>query len=293
MSTSSLRGLTYAACGFALLSCGDAVIKSMAGQWPGTAVAALRYSFGAIGLAGLLWMKEGRTGFRVPMLPVQIGRAASVAFASICFFLGIFLMPLAEATVIQFIIPLLTAILSAIFLKESAPKEAWVATGLAFAGVLIVLRPNMATLGPAALLPLFGAFGMASMMLFNRKAAGAASVVAMQFMISALALPFMIGAAIAGHFSGIPALALSVPAASVVAKCAIVAVSATCAHTLIYVATTRASAAAIAPMIYVQLLVAISLGAIFFDNRPDAATFAGAALVIGGGLYLWNSQRAR
>ncbi len=293
MSSSSLRGLIYAASGFALLSCGDAVVKSMAGQWPGTAVAALRYSFGAVGLAGLLWMTEGRAGFRVPMLPVQIGRAVSVSFASICFFLGIFLMPLAEATVIQFITPMLTALLSAIFLKEAAPRQAWVATALAFAGVLVVLRPDVGTLGMAALLPLFAAFGMACLMLFNRKSSGVASVLAMQFLISAFATPFLIGAAIAGHYSGIPALALSVPRVSVILRCALVGVSASGAHALIYMATTRASAAVVAPMVYIQLLVAVTLGALFFGNRPDAATFAGAALVISGGLYLWNSQRVR
>jgi drug/metabolite transporter (DMT)-like permease len=293
MSASPIRGLAYAACGFALLSCGDAVIKSIAGHWPGTAVAALRYSFGAMGLGVLLWMTEGRAGFRVPMLPVQIGRAVSVSFASICFFLGIFLMPLAEATVIQFIVPMLTALLSAIFLKEAAPKQAWVATALAFAGVLVVLRPNIATLGLAALLPLCAAFGMACLMLFNRKAAGVASVLAMQFLISAFATPFLIGAAIAGHFSGIPALAVTMPSASIILRCAIVGVSASGAHALIYMATTRASAAVIAPMVYIQLLVAVTLGAIFFGNRPDGGTFAGATLVIGGGLYLWHSQRVR
>ena len=64
MTSSSARsGLLYALCGFALLSIGDAVIKSIAGAWPGTAVAALRYSIGAIGLGALLLLKEGRQGF--------------------------------------------------------------------------------------------------------------------------------------------------------------------------------------------------------------------------------------
>jgi hypothetical protein len=49
-------------CGFALLSIGDAVIKSIAGAWPGTAVASLRYSIGAIGLGTLLFLKEGWRG---------------------------------------------------------------------------------------------------------------------------------------------------------------------------------------------------------------------------------------
>jgi hypothetical protein len=52
--------------GFALLSCGDAVIKSIAGAWPGSAVAALRYTIGATGLGILLLVKEGKSGFALP-----------------------------------------------------------------------------------------------------------------------------------------------------------------------------------------------------------------------------------
>ena len=44
--------LLLALSGFATLSIGDALVKTMAGQWPGTAIAALRFSYGALFLAG-------------------------------------------------------------------------------------------------------------------------------------------------------------------------------------------------------------------------------------------------
>ena len=46
-------------------------------------------------------------------------------------------------------------------------------------------------------------------------------------------------------------------------------------------------------MTYVQQLVAAGLGWAWFGNTPDAATFAGAALIIGGGLLLWRAQRPK
>jgi hypothetical protein len=48
------QGLLLALAGFALMTVGDTVIKTIAGAWPGTAVALTRYSIGAAGLA-LLW----------------------------------------------------------------------------------------------------------------------------------------------------------------------------------------------------------------------------------------------
>ncbi len=148
MTSSSARsGLLYALCGFALLSIGDAVIKSIAGAWPGTAVAALRYSIGAIGLGALLFLKEGRQGFAMPLPKLQWLRGFSVAMATICFFSSIFLMPLADATAIGFTSPMITAIFSAIFLHERTHATKWIAIFVAFGGVLMIMRPNVMELG--------------------------------------------------------------------------------------------------------------------------------------------------
>lgn len=288
---SPATGLLIALAGFAFLSVGDGIIKSIAGEWPGTAVAALRYTLGAAGLLGVLLAVEGRRGLRMPMPWAQLGRGTAVAFATLAFFSAIFLMPLADATAVQFTSPMLTALFSALILAERMPRAAWAATMLAFGGVLLVLRPNVADLGSAILLPIGAAVGLSLMMVFNRMVAGAGSALLMQFLISAIAAPFLIGAAVVGHFSGVEALRVPVPDWTIVARCALVAVTASASHWLIYLATTRASAAVTAPMVYVQLLIAVAIGILFYGDYPDPLALGGAALIIGAGLWLWNHQR--
>jgi drug/metabolite transporter (DMT)-like permease len=285
-------GLLFALCGFALLSCGDAVIKSIAGAWPGTAVAALRYSIGACGLGIFLLIKEGPSGFSVPRPDIQLLRGAAVAAATILFFSSIFLMPLAEATAIGFTTPMITAILSAIFLKERTRPATWIASLAAFGGVLIILRPNIAELGWVAFMPLAAAMCMAMVMMGNRAVSTAGSPLLMQFLIASIAVPFVAGAAVIGHFSGFPPLHVGVPDWTIIAKCCVVAVSASFAHWLIYMGTTRASAADIAPMTYVQLLIAMVLGIIIFGDWPDLTSLAGSAIIVGAGLFLWNQKPA-
>lgn len=292
MTSSSARsGLLYALCGFALLAMGDAVIKSIAGAWPGTAVAALRYAIGAIGLGTLLFLKEGRKGFALPMPKVQLLRGFSVALATICFFSAIFLMPLADATAIGFTSPMITVIFSAIFLNERTRATKWLAIVIAFGGVLLIMRPNVAELGWVALLPLVAAMSMALVMMGNRVVAGAGSPLLMQFLVASVAMPFILSAAFIGHFSGVPALHIGVPDWTIIARCMLVAVTASCAHWLIFMATTRASAAEIAPMTYVQLLIAIGLGIILFGDWPDLTSLAGAVIIIASGLILWSGSR--
>jgi drug/metabolite transporter (DMT)-like permease len=290
-SSSARSGLLYALCGFALLSIGDAVIKSIAGAWPGTAVAALRYSIGAIGLGTLLFLKEGRQGFAMPLPKLQWLRGFSVAMATICFFSSIFLMPLADATAIGFTSPMITAIFSAIFLHERTHATKWIAIFVAFGGVLMIMRPNVMELGWVALLPLAAAMSMAFMIIGNRAVAGTGSPLLMQFLVASLAVPFILGAAFIGHFSGLEALHVGVPDWTIIARCTLVAVTASFAHWLIYMATTRASAAEIAPMTYVQLLIAVGLGIILFGDWPDLTSLAGAGIIVASGLILWRGSR--
>jgi drug/metabolite transporter (DMT)-like permease len=288
-----LRGMAYALAGFSMLSVGDAVVKTMAGQWPGTGIAALRYSFAALGLAAILWRLEGRAGFALQKPAAQIGRAVAVGLSTVCFFLAVALMPLSDATTITFTQPMFVALLSGLFLRERTPPILWLAIAIAFAGVLIVLRPNLAEVGAPGLLPVAAALCMATVIMLNRQVAGGGSILAMQFLISALATPVLILVAVLGHASGWSLLEIGMPAPSVIARCALVAVTATIAHMLIYRATTEATASEIAPMTYVQLIVAMSLGFALFGDTPDLVALGGAALVISGGLLLWNYQRNR
>lgn len=286
------HALILALAGFASLSIGDAVVKSLAGQWPGTAVSALRYMFGAAGLTVIVAVMHGRSGFVLPRPWVQLGRGAAVSVSTICFFMGVMAIPLADATAIQFTSPILTALLAPVVLKERTSTSAFVATLLAFAGVLIVLRPNVAELGLAALWPLGAAFGMSWVMMLNRKAAGVAPVMVMQALLAWFAAPILVASAALLAKAGGPAFAIGWPSLEVVVKCAAIALFATFGHSLIYAAIVRATAATVAPMTYVQLLIAAGLGWVLFGDSPDAGTFAGAALIIAGGLLLWRSQKA-
>lgn len=279
-------GIAFALAGFVILSCGDAVIKTMAGQWPPLAVAALRFSIGAALLSALLAIKEGRAAFRPQRPRVQLMRGVFLAMASLCFFSAIYVMPLAQATALVFLSPIITALLSGPLLKEKVPRKTWIASIIAFAGTLLVLRPNLADLGLIALLPLGSALSFSLMILANRLVAGQGSSLSMQVFAAAGAAPILIVCALLGNASGISALAFGWPDTSVIMRCLIVAITASTAHWLIYLGTTRAGAATIAPMTYAQLLVAIALGWGVFGERPDIVTMAGAIVIISAGILL-------
>ena len=291
MKHSPPSGLIYALAGFAALSLGDGVAKSIAGLWAPPAIAALRYTVGALALALLLWRSEGRAGFAMPQPWAQLWRGAAVSLATVSFFAGLKFLPLPTATALTFTSPMLTAWLAAPLLGEPVRRETWVASIAAFAGVLIVLRPNFAAAGWAVAFPLVTALGLALLMIGNRFVAGKASALAMQFFIAVMAAPILIAIALAFNFSGLAGTAIGWPSLRVALSCALVALLASTAHWLIYLGTTRTGAANVAPMTYIQLLFSIVLGWLFFEGHPDLLTLVGAAVIVGAGLYLWQSGR--
>jgi len=293
MQQNTRTGLLYALAGFALLSCGDAVIKTIAGQWSPVAVAALRFTMGAAGLSALLAWQEGPRAFRPTHPWLQLGRGFCMSMATIFFFSGIFVMPLAEATALIFVSPIIIAVLSGPLLGEKVPRATWIASALAFVGVIVVLRPNLAEVGWAALLPLGAASFFALMVIANRASAGQGSALSMQVFVAGWAAPILIGAATLGAVSGAERLAVGWPEWSVIARCAVVAVTASTAHWLIYQGTMRAGASSIAPTTYIQLLVAVIIGWWWFGDAPDAMTLVGAAIIIAAGLYLWRAGKAK
>ncbi len=286
-------GLLIAVLGFSTFSVGDTIIKTIGGAWPGIAVAALRFVIASLVLGTILAIREGRAGFVMPRPGIQIMRGFGLTLGTAAFFTALFLMPIAEATAIFFVSPMLTASFATLFLGEPARKSVWLATLLAFIGVLAIVRPNFADFGWAVLLPLTAALGMSMLVLGNRVVAGLASGLAMQFFAAAIAMVILCTGVLIAAVSGVGDLQIGWPDWTVVARCALVALTASCGHWLVYTATTRAGASVIAPMAYVQLLVAFTAGWLVFGDWPDAPSIAGAAMIVFAGLFLWRSGRAR
>lgn len=293
MHQSDRAGLLYALAGFCTLSIGDAIVKSMAGEWPAPAMAALRYVVGTALLVVVLSRHEGWRAAALPKDKVQWLRGLAISCSAIGMFFAVWLMPLAEATTIAFTQPMITAVLATVLLGERARRSTWVATLIAFVGVFIVLRPNFASAGWGSLFPLMGATGMSVTIIANRAVTGRAGVLAMQYYMSVTAMIILSVATVVAHFSGIETFRLTWPHWTIIARCAFMGLSATLAQMLIYMGTVKAGAGTIAPMTYGQLLMATGLGWMFFGDKPDALALLGAAIIIGAGLYLWRTGRMK
>ncbi|MBB3991558.1 DMT family transporter [Croceicoccus naphthovorans] len=170
-------------------------------------------------------------------------------------------------------------------------RQTWLANLGGFVGVAIVLRPNLMALGPVAILPLVSALGMSMLVIGNRLSAGSGSALAMQFQLAAPAAFFLALTALAGHLSGVETLHVGAPQGVAILAGVVVAIVATAGHWCIYFGTTRAGAATIAPMTYVQIVCAGVLGWLLFGDVPDLLALVGVAIIVASGLFLWRGRQ--
>ena len=101
-------------------------------------------------------------------LGIQFFRGSCVVIANISFFAGIAVLPLAEATAIFFISPILITIFSIVFLKESVGILRWSALIFGLLGVLLVIKPFGVSFRWEIIFPLTAALAYSSLQILTR-----------------------------------------------------------------------------------------------------------------------------
>jgi len=96
-------------------------------------------------------------------------RGALVIGANMTFFLGLFVLPLAEATALYFFAPLVMSLLAVPLLGEKLSVARLSAVLVGLAGVAIMVRPGGELFRLAALLPLASAFLYSMLQILTRR----------------------------------------------------------------------------------------------------------------------------
>jgi drug/metabolite transporter (DMT)-like permease len=107
-------------------------------------------------------LRGGWAAFRTHQFGWHAGRSVLQFAAQFAWVFGIATLPLAEITALEFTIPLWAAPIAILFLGERMAVHKWLALLLGFAGILIILRPGIAVVSPAALVVLAGCLAFAA-----------------------------------------------------------------------------------------------------------------------------------
>ena len=200
-------------------------------------------------------------------------------------------MPIPNALAIFFVEPLILTLMSAAILGAKLGWRRLAAVTVGLVGTLIVIRPNWAAFGPAAVYPLITAVCFAGYLLITRVMTQQGGRVALQFWIGVFAMGALAVVTLIGDHFGAPALVLSWPGQWELLLLACMGLLAAVSHQLIANAFARAEAGALAPLQYLEIFSAVLIGWFVFADFPDRLTWAGTAIIIGSGIYVFYRER--
>jgi drug/metabolite transporter (DMT)-like permease len=281
-----VAGMAYMLTGVAAFAIMDASLKWLTAFYPSAQVAALRglaalpvvfawalYAGGARQLTGIRW-------------PLHLVRGVLSVCMMIAFTFALKELSLAKAYALFFVAPLMIAMFSIFMLGERVQRTQWIAIIVGFAGVLIVLRPGavgFGLLGTAAVL--FTAFCYALSSVLVKIIGRTDSTQSMIFWMTCM---LAIGATLIALPNWQPIAREHFP------QVGAIAITGAIGQWGITEAFKRAPAASVAPLEYSGLAWVILIDLFVWSVKPEWQTLAGAAVIIGSGLYLlrFEAQRA-
>ena len=219
---------------------------------------------------------------------LQLVRSTLLCVSTLIFITALSSVPLTTATAISFTGPFIVTALAPLMLGEKVSATRWLAVAVGFIGAVVILRPGLGNVNPAAFLVFASAFCSALYQIMSRKLAAhdraetSITYIALAgFVLTSIPLPLVwktpnslvdvllfIGLGVFGGFG----------------------------HYFIVRAFEIAPAPFVSPFNYLGLIGAAALSVVVFGQFPDAWVWLGAAIIAGSGifiLYYEHRQRTR
>lgn len=227
-----------------------------------------------------------RPGLVITTRPLlQIGRSALLLLSTTMNFFALRYLQLDQALAILFSTPFIVAVLSGPMLGEWVGWRRWIAIGVGFVGVILVARPGAGGIHPAALLTVASAVCYSFYIISTRVLSRSDSTETTLFYSNLVGVVAMLPV--------MPFVWTTPASPLIVVLMVLIGVFGGVGHYLLIMAHRLAPAGVLAPFIYSQIVWTTSLGYLVFGDVPNHWTMAGAAIVIGSGLYLLYRERVR
>ena len=282
-------GLMLAFCVLAPLL--DACAKLATGTIPVGQITTARFVVQAalmIPIAVLMrldWRVSRRT------LALLLLRAVLLIVSTYFFVAATSVMPIADALAIVFVEPFILLLLGHLIFGNPVGPRRIAASVVGFMGALLVIQPSIANYGLVALLPLGTALLFALYMLVTQAVAVSLHPVMQQLHTSLIGAAICVPALILADGSGLPALDPVMPQGAAWIWLFGVGFWAAASHMCMTVALRYAPASTVAPLHYLEIVMAVFLGYVIFGDFPNTLTWAGIGVIVSSGLYVIHRER--
>ncbi len=272
-----LLGIALTVLAMALFSLKDVIVKIMSGTYSAVVFMWAQMMFASLLYVPIILIKYGPRSFWPGNPILQILRSTSLLTGMSMFYWAVSLVPLAEATAIAFVAPLVTTSLSPFMLGEKVGIRRWISVIAGFCGVLVVLRPDLGG-ERFGYIAAFGAgISIGIFYTFNRLLANREPPLR-NLMYSSVIAFILLTPLIFSVWVPIRQEDLLF----IIGFCAIAAMGQIC----LFNAFVFGEASILAPMTLSQIIFATLFGYLFFSDFPDVVSILGILIVVLSAAYI-------
>jgi len=265
----------------------NASAKELAQEMPPLLVSWGRWVVAVLLIAPCLWWRFGLAGMRTRDLKLHALRGLFHTPGYGLWYEAVAWLPLATMSALGFTGPIFVTLGAVIFLRETVHWRRWLAVGVGFAGMLVIVRPRAEGFHGAAWLVLLSALAYALMMLLARWMTRPQRP---HESTSSFVFYMLAGQAVAGWLVALGSWRS--PDARSLVEMAAMGVFGILGNYGLAEAFRRAPVALVAPFEYTGLVWAVVLGAVVFGDVPRPTFWLGAAIIVGAGLYTLRADPA-
>lgn len=199
--------------------------------------------------------------------------------------LSLTMLPLATVFALEFTMPAWTALLAIWFLHERMTPSRLGVVVFGLIGVLVILRPGIASFNPAAILVLLAAFGYAITMITTKKLTMTETTFGIVFWMAVIQFPLsLVGSdpTVFLHFETrhiLPAIGVGTAGLT--------------SHYCLSNAFRSGDATLVVPLDFMRIPLIAVVGWAFYGERLDIFVLLGALIIVSGVLWNLRSEVAR
>ncbi|WP_246088443.1 DMT family transporter [Phreatobacter stygius] len=275
-------GIVMMLAGFFLFAANDTLGKWLLGTFTVGQIMLVRAVVGLSIILPLI-VRGGVTPIRSQPKPwLQVLRGVLSTLEASLFFWALSTLPLASVMTYYLAGPIYVTALSPWLLGEHVGWRRWSAVCVGFFGVVLALSPSGDSLSFGAFCALAGSFSYACFMIATRKLAGTSNAVLMGWQLATALVFGIVMVASQGWTppSQIDALLL-----------AVLGIGSLAGNLCVNLALKLAPASVVVPYQYTLIVWGILFGYVVFGEVSDIKTLAGAAIIVGAGLFIFLREQ--
>ncbi len=219
-------------------------------------------------------------------LGLLAARAVFLMLSTYCFVASVQYMPIADAIAIVFVMPFILMFLGKVIFGNPIGTTRIVASMVGFGGALLVIQPSLDSYGLVALFPLGCALTFSFYEIITQAMSNRVHPVTMQLHTSIAGMIICLPLLWLFDGSGIGELDPVRPDALNWLWLFGVGFWAAVSHLCMTIAMKYAPAATLAPLHYLELIMAVAMGYLIWGDFPNLLTWGGIVLITGSGLYI-------